>query len=241
MVTDAELLAAVRAGSTQAYGVLYLRHFRAARRVADQLSYSPSESEDLVAEAFAKVLDSIRTGNGPHSAFRSYLLRTMRNALVDKVRRDGRIFYSDDLSVIDPGVPFVDTTVESLEAELVSRALASLPARWQSVLWHTEVEGESMATVASRLDMTTNGVAALAYRAREGLRKAYLQLHVPDGNTSGSEHVAADLGAWVRHGLSRRREAAVDAHLAVCAPCQRAAREVADVNSRIRAMLPVHR
>jgi len=38
------------------------------------------------------------------------------------------------------------------------------------VLWHSEIEGARPAEVASLLGLTANGVAVLAYRAREGLR-----------------------------------------------------------------------
>jgi len=39
------------------------------------------------------------------------------------------------------------------------------------VLWHTEIEGARPAEVAALLGLTANGVAALAYRAPEGLRQ----------------------------------------------------------------------
>ena len=55
---------------------------------------------------------------------------------------------------------------------MIARAFASLPERWQAVLWHTEIEGARPADVAPLLGLTANSVAALAYRAREGLRQA---------------------------------------------------------------------
>ena len=42
------------------------------------------------------------------------------------------------------------------------------------VLWHTEVEGQRPAEVAPLLGMSPNSVSALAYRAREGLRQAFV-------------------------------------------------------------------
>lgn len=62
-----------------------------------------------------------------------------------------------------------DPAVADLERTMIARAFASLPERWQAVLWHTETEGARPAEVASLLGLTANGVAALAYRAREGL------------------------------------------------------------------------
>ena len=45
------------------------------------------------------------------------------------------------------------------------------------VLWHTEVEQQKPADIAPLLGMSANSVSALAYRAREGLRQAFLSQH----------------------------------------------------------------
>jgi RNA polymerase sigma factor (sigma-70 family) len=234
---DTDLIDAVRKGDLSAFGQLYERHVQTARRVARQLTRSAAEADDLLSEAFERVLDSLLAGSGPTTAFRSYLLRTLRNALVDKARRDHRMFFSDDLTPLDQGVPFVDTALETLESQLVAQALASLPQRWQWVLWRTEVEGDSLATVAAALGLTNNGVAALAYRAREGLRQAYLQMHVHDPATAACRRITPHLGAWVRNGLSRREQQLVDVHLAECGHCGHRARELAEINSGFRGSL----
>src|SRR5712671_3075467 len=103
--SDAEMITAARGGDLDSFGVLYSRHLGAAQRLARQLVRSPAEADDLVAEAFAKVLDSLRGGGGPDSAFRAYLLTTLRNLRYDRLRRDRRLEYSGDLTELDPGVP----------------------------------------------------------------------------------------------------------------------------------------
>ena len=234
---DAELIEAVRAGDVEAYGLLYRRHANAAAGLARQLAGSRAEADDLVAEAFAKVLDVLRAGGGPDTAFRAYLLTTLRNTLYDRSRRDRKLEWSEDMTRHDPGVPWEDTAVAALENSLAARAFHRLPERWQTVLWHTEVERESPADVAPLLGLTPNGVAALAYRAREGLRQAYLQEHIADG--VGRQHAATvdRLGAWARGGLSARQRAKVEAHLATCPDCRALARELKDVNSALRAVI----
>ncbi|HVC74094.1 MAG TPA: sigma-70 family RNA polymerase sigma factor, partial [Mycobacteriales bacterium] len=234
---DAELIEAVRSGDVEAYGLLYRRHAGAATTMARQLTGSPAEADDLVAEAFARVLDMLRSGGGPDTAFRAYLLTTLRNALYDRARRDKKLEWSDDMTRHDPGVPWEDTAVAGLETSLAARAFHRLPERWQTVLWHTEVERESPADVAPLLGLTPNGVAALAYRAREGLRQAYLQEHIADG--VGRQHAATveRLGAWARGGLSARQRVKVEAHLATCPDCRALAGELEDVNSALRAVI----
>jgi RNA polymerase sigma factor (sigma-70 family) len=174
--TDAELSEAVRAGRTEAFADLYRRHLPAARRLARRLAPSCWEADDLVSEAFTRVLDTLRCGRGPDAAFRAYLLTTLRNTLYDQARRDQRLEFSAEMAEYDPGVPFRDTAVEQSEAAQVARAYARLPERWQLVLWQTEVCEESPAELARRYGLSPNCVSALAYRARVGLRQAYEQV-----------------------------------------------------------------
>lgn len=85
--SDADLIASVRAGRIEEYGALYERHVKAATRLARQ--WYPMDrvtADEVVAEAFATVLDTLREGKGPDSAFRVYLLSTVRATAADRVR-----------------------------------------------------------------------------------------------------------------------------------------------------------
>lgn len=233
---DAELIAAVRGGDGAAYGTLYERHVDAARRLARQL-VTPSDADDLVAEAFAKVLTVLQRGGGPDVAFRAYLLTAVRRLHVDRIRATSRVRPTDDLTPFDPGVPFRDTAVEGFESQAAARAFASLPERWQAVLWHTEVEGQKPAEIAPLLGMTPNSVAALAYRAREGLRQAFLTQHAAELEDDACRWTHSQLGGYVRHALSRRDVAKVEHHLEGCRPCTGVYLELVEVNSELRAIL----
>jgi RNA polymerase sigma factor (sigma-70 family) len=174
---DAALLAATRAGDADAYARLYLRHMRAARRLAGQLAADHSTAEDLVSEAFAKVLAALRGGSGPTETFRAYLYTAVRHAFYTKMRRDRLLEFTDDLTPYDVGVRAPDPAVADLEHRYAVRAFARLPHRWRVVLWHTAVEGVPPAQLAPRLGLTPGGVAALAFRARARLRQMYHQEH----------------------------------------------------------------
>jgi RNA polymerase sigma factor (sigma-70 family) len=242
--SDAELIDAVRSGQVDAFGSLYERHVSAAYNLARQLARSRAESDDLVSEAFARVLDTLRAGRGPDSAFRAYLLTSLRHVAYDKTRRDRKVELTEDVTTVS-GVstekisePFRDTAVAGLERSLAAKAYARLPERWQAVLWHTEIEGQSPAEVAPLLGLTANGVSALAYRAREGLREAYLQVHLAETATTAQRCRATTekLGAWTRGGLSKRETAQVEAHLDECDRCRALAAELADVNDGLRVI-----
>ena len=238
--SDAELIDAVRKGTLTAYGELYERHVASAYNLARQLTRSPTEADDLVSEAFAKVMETLKAGRGPDSAFRAYLLTALRHTAYDKTRRDRRVELAEDVGAVSGvkpesvSVPFTDPAVAGLERSLAARAFERLPERWQAVLWHTEIEGQSPAEVAPILGLTPNGVSALAYRAREGLKQAYLQVYLAETTQQSCRATTDRLGAWVRGGLSKREKAQVEAHLDECERCRALAAELADVNSALR-------
>jgi RNA polymerase sigma factor (sigma-70 family) len=238
--SDAELIEAVRKGTVSAYGTLYERHVASAYNLARQLARSPAEADDLVSEAFAKVLDTLRGERGPDSAFRAYLLTALRHTAYDKTRHDRKLELSDDVSTVVSAEAlteeFDDPAVAGLERTLTAQAFTRLPERWQAVLWHTEVEGQSPQEVAPILGLTPNGVSSLAYRAREGLRQAYLQAHL-DAPEPRCRAAAEKLGAWTRGGLAKREKAQVEAHLDSCERCRALAAELADVNGAMRLFI----
>jgi len=239
--SDAELIAEVRSGDSEAYGLLYRRHAPSAQALARRLTGSPAEAEDLVAEAFTRLLVMLRCGRGPDAGFRPYLLTVLRNTLYDRARRDRKVELSDDMTRHDPGVPWEDTAVAGLESRMAARALTRLPERWRTVLWRTEVEQESPTDLAPLLGLTPNGVSALAYRAREGLRLAYLQEHLtgqvndPHRATDIHRPTVDRLGAWARGGLSVEQRARVDAHLATCTHCRALADELEELGNELPA------
>jgi RNA polymerase sigma factor (sigma-70 family) len=236
---DLELLEEVRAGNTGAYGVLYERHVAAAYRLARQLARCQDDRDELVSVAFAKVLDTVLNTGATPSAFRAYLLTALRHVAYDDTRRRKRIEFVEDiveLSDIRPetlAVAFPDTVTAELDRSLAGRAFAALPERWSTVLFHTVIAGVRPEHVAPLVGLTPNGVSALAYRAREGLRQRYLHFHLA---VSAEQHHrdTERLAAWVRNGLSQREKVRVDAHLTVCAVCRDFAAELTEINSALK-------
>jgi RNA polymerase sigma factor (sigma-70 family) len=197
----------------------------------------PADADDLVSDAFVKVLNVLLGGGGPDVAFRAYLLTAVRRLHVDRYRSTQRTNPVDDLTPYDPGVPFTDTAVAGFEGGAAARAFASLPERWQMVLWHLEVENQKPADIAPLLGMSANSVSALAYRAREGLRQAFLTMHAGDLADEHCRETNDLLGGYVRGALSKRDSAKVNDHLVHCRRCTAVYLELADVNSSLAAVL----
>ncbi|WP_328327385.1 sigma-70 family RNA polymerase sigma factor [Kribbella sp. NBC_00382] len=235
--SDAELISRVRTGDLEAYGELFARHHHAAERMARQL-VPANDADDLASDAFAKVLDALRNGGGPDISFRAYLLTTVRRVHVDRIRSGRKVQTTDDIAAYEREPQgFDDPSVTGFESGAAAKAFASLPERWQAVLWHTEVEGEKPATIAPMLGLTANGVSALAYRAREGLRQAYLQQHLADVAGDRCRWTTERLGAYVRGGLTKRENKNVREHLDDCAKCTAVYLELVEVNSALPALL----
>lgn len=246
---DALAILPVGDAAGRSYAELYVEHAPAARGVA--LSMVPRDvADDIVAEAFTRVLGAIRAGGGPGLAFRAYLLAAVRNTASDWLRASRRTTVVGDVEHdLDNRVPEENLGLARLsrgpeaeaearaEARLVARAFAKLPARWRAVLWQLEVEARAPAAVAPIFGLSANGVSALAVRAREGLRQAYLAEHVGANIPAACRSYAEALSAGARGRLSRRRAAAVHDHLAQCASCHSLAGELIELNSRLGAIL----
>ncbi len=234
---DAELIKAVRAGDVSAFGVLYERHLVAATRAAGCLASTRAEREDLVAEAFTRVLRVLREGRGPNEEFRPYLLVTMRNMAISGASRGVPVSLYADVPDVSPAGGADGRVIDRWDASAAAEAFASLPERWRVVLWHTEVENEPPASVARLLGMRPNSVAALAYRAREGLRQAYLRMHAPEPPRRECRSTVDKLAGYVRRNVPLPLSRKIGKHLHGCPDCRARADTLGKINSELRGLL----
>jgi hypothetical protein len=147
-----------------------------------------------------------------------------------------RVSPTEDMATIDKPVPFGGSGPDTFERELVRDAFASLPKRWQTVLWQLDVDGWKPNELAAELGIAPNAVSALAYRAREGLRKAYLEQHVMTKGESWAaacKDVRRRLVVFVRGSATARDVIMIDPHLEACGPCMDAYLELEEVNSHL--------
>jgi RNA polymerase sigma factor (sigma-70 family) len=208
---------------------LYAEHAPAARRAALGL-VRPDDADDVVSESFTRILGAVRSGRAAPERFRPYLMATVRHEAA-RTHRDGA-----RLTVVaDPDPPAAGAADEPVldadEASRVREAYATLPPRWQAVLRATEVDGRSARELAEEFGTTPDGVAQLAARARDRLRRAYLAAHAPC-----KPHADA-LAARARGQLGPRRSRTLDAHLAGCGRCRSASGDLAAINSRLGVII----
>lgn len=236
-LTDADLLGMVRVGDESAFTELYARHREVACRMASTFCRR-ADTADLADLAFEKVLGALRRGSGPTGAFRAYLFVTLRRLAAEQAQRPKEQSLDElpEAVVSAADGPPLDPT----ERELITAAFESLPDRWQAVLWHTAVEGRHPRELSSILGASANAISALAYRAREKLRQAYLQAHLQATPRPQCEPHRSLLGAYVRDGQSRRDRHATREHVYRCDSCRALVDELNDVNRLLaRAILPL--
>ncbi|MGW5715584.1 sigma-70 family RNA polymerase sigma factor [Amycolatopsis sp. NPDC003865] len=229
------LLQRLRNGEDAAFGELFELHAAAVRRLAQSLAADRSEAEDITAETFFRVLQALRRGAGPRDYVRAYLLTVARRVSWEwhGARRDVPV--SDDELTFRAGAG-ADTHARTAEHTLITTAFTSLPERWRTVLWQTEVEGEQPAMVATHFGLSANATAALARRARQGLRAAYLQAHLSVNRGPDScRAVVEKLGGFTAGSVTGAEAERIKAHLHGCSSCRATQDELRDVCSSLRA------
>ena len=242
--SDADLARLATAGDLAAFEELYRRHVEAAWRMALAVTTNPHDAADAVSDAFTRVFQALPDRPEAADHFLPYLLAAVRNAAIDTLRRGGRQRATDPSDQPDAdtgGMGPSDLLLADVEASLVARAFRSLPERWRSVLWLTEVENIPAREVAGLLGLSPNGVAQLAVRARAGLRQRYLQAHLRQTAVHlHCQDTVSKLGAYAAGALSPRDLSKVDQHLAGCAECRSRLAELQDMAPSLRrAVLPL--
>jgi RNA polymerase sigma factor (sigma-70 family) len=235
--SDTQLVDRTRDGDGRAYAELWHRHYRAGVTVAR--SYTASfDPDDLVSEAFTRTFAAIADGGGPTAGFRPYLFAVIRNTAASWGRRASREIAVEHAEEIEDPRFAEATLLAELDRSLAARAFRALPPRWQEVLWYTEVEALPPREVAPLLGMSPNAVAALAARAREGLRASWIRTHLPTLPEDSECHWAIEhLGVALRKRLATSARRRVDAHLAECDGCLLVAGEAAKANTHIGLVL----
>ncbi|MBT2476355.1 sigma-70 family RNA polymerase sigma factor, partial [Microbacterium sp. ISL-103] len=235
-IADADLVLRTRSGDAAAFGELWRRHYPSGMSVARSIT-SSIDPDDLVQESYTRIYQAIIKGGGPNGSFRAYLFTSIRNtaAAWGRSRRESAI---DELDTVADPDSTEQAANEALDRSLTAQAFRSLPSRWQEVLWYTEIEQMKPQEAGPLLGMKAGAVSQLAFRAREGLREAWIQAHLrsaaPDSDCQWTiEH----LGAYSRGNLSTRDHKRLEMHLDECARCMIVAAEAKDVSKRLALVL----
>lgn len=134
-------------------------------RYALSLTHDPQEAQDLLHDAWVRVLSS---GAPQH---KGYLFTTIRNGFVDR-RRRGQVvrFESLDRPSADPQGSAEQGVGDK---ELVALVLAELRPEEREAIYLSAVEGYTAAEIGAMSGTTKNTVLSWLHRARKKVAEAF--------------------------------------------------------------------
>lgn len=233
--SDMELVELTRFGDTEAFGELWTRHYHAAIRAARSISFN-HEAEDLAQEAFMRIYHTIREGHGPREVFRAYLYTVLRSVSMNWDRSGSAKVSLDSIEASqEPAYSFEGQVID---ASITASAFATLKPEWRAVLWYLDVEEMTPKEVSPMLGLSANATSALAYRAREGLRSAWLQAHLnSDTADDKCKWTVERLGDYNRGALTSRQKNKLQEHLTTCLKCSILVEEIDQLSKTLSIVL----
>jgi len=153
-------------------------HMDAAYNLARWLISNESDAQDIVQEAYLRAFKFFSGFRGGDS--RSWLLRIVRNAFHDWLKRNrreetGKPFEDELEQAADPSATPDSSLLEKTDNELLHEAIAELPVEFREILVLRELEGFSYKEIAEVADVPLGTVMSRLARAREHLKTLVIQ------------------------------------------------------------------
>jgi len=146
-----------------AFAALHARTSRALRAYVYRVVGNPSDTDDIVQDAYLRMLRAdVPADDEEH--LRRYLYRVASNLIVDRWRRRKHEHDESMMPELMSAPPRYEDDAD------VAKVFAELKPRDRALLWLAYVEGESHEEIASSLGVGRRGVRVMLFRARRRLR-----------------------------------------------------------------------
>lgn len=183
--SDADLVAAVVQGDTDAFELLFERHRRRVGAIAGRFFQQPSQIEEIVQESFTKAYFGLpKFSQLKVDSFAAWLARIAFNSCYDELRRQGRQRerpsgdFNDrerqELRALTTEFAAVESS--AINRDLANKLLRMLSAEDRLVLVLLDVEGLSVAEIAQLMNWSSPKVKIRVFRARSDLRQLLKKL-----------------------------------------------------------------
>ncbi len=169
---EIELVTQAQNGDRNAFSELVRAHSQGVLNVVYRMCGNQQLAEDAAQEAFIQAwmrLSSFR----PKASFRSWLYRIAVNSAIDMLRKEKRVLLNavEDLNLAASN-PSPEAMLASNErAELVAKAVSTLPDASRAVLILREYEGLSYNEIAETLEIPMGTVMSRLSYARKILKE----------------------------------------------------------------------
>lgn len=135
------------------------------RRLGDRAT-----AEDILQDAYARSLTQSASLRQDESA-RAWFYRILRNAVIDRRRRDASHGRALDALAAELDEPHeAQPPLASASCQCVRSLAATLKPEYAAALQQVTVEGQSVKDFAAAQGITANNAAVRVFRARESLR-----------------------------------------------------------------------
>jgi RNA polymerase sigma-70 factor, ECF subfamily len=166
--SDEDLMLLVGKGDVQAFEQIVLRHQTFAWSVAYRFVGHREDAEDLVQDAFLRLL-AAGPRYRPTASFRTYFSRIISRLCLDHIQKKRPVSADHLLEFEDPS-PLPDRVMVSEEqAMAVRRGMAMLPSNQRLAIILRYYEDYSYREIAVALGTTDKAVERLLARGREAL------------------------------------------------------------------------
>jgi RNA polymerase sigma-70 factor, ECF subfamily len=203
VMSEAALVAGLRAGDESAFRMLIEMYHAALVRVARMYVSTQAVAEEVAQETWLAVVEGIDRFEG-RSSLKTWIFRILTNRAKTRGVREGRSLPFSSLESDSPAVetdrfrgagenwpghwaaPPIGFPEERLLAgearEVIERAIAALPPTQRTVISLRDVEGWSSEEVCNALTLSETNQRVLLHRARSAVRAA-LERYLEESST----------------------------------------------------------
>jgi RNA polymerase sigma-70 factor (ECF subfamily) len=164
---EAALIRAAQAGSAQAIGELFQRHWRPAHRAAFLVVHDAAAAEDIAQEAFLSAIRAL-DGFDRRRPFAPWLHRIVVNRAIDWTRRRA---LQAELRAEPPGQASASAPAAGPLSDDLMAALAALPAEQRAVVVLRHLLEYTPGEIATLLDLPRGTVNSRLRRALDSLQE----------------------------------------------------------------------
>lgn len=204
MLSEEQLLAALRRRDGDAFGYLFETYSDKIYRLSVGLLEDEVEAEGIVQETFLRFFERLDQFEG-RSKVGTWLYRVAYNASIDRLRQSQKILSMDNGDDEELPAPTVIVdwsqwperllTDAEISAEL-DKAISSLPEKYRAIFILREIEGLSTQEASQITNLSTGAVKVRLHRARLLLRERLTEaLMVSPGERAGKKIGRLDVTA----------------------------------------------
>ncbi len=179
------LVKQAQAGGAAAFSALYEHYYDSIFRYVSFRTSSAVDAEDITAEVFVRMIESIHRFKWQGHPFSSWLFRIAHNLVVDFYRKRGRrptVPLDSVSSVMQAASVDADANLDiELTLEEVRRAMEGLTELQREVITLRFGAGLSIAETASAVGKKGNAVKALQHAGIKKLRRELTATDMMDG------------------------------------------------------------